>query len=665
MKTRTQPLFAFILLPFSCIVAIAANSSASQHAGNGPRSAVDDWSHHHLVFSNPGTEEESWQRGDHDRWLQITSDPRFKLQQLKRTASSQSNAAPPAPEEISSEQEGENDGGANNDSFTADISSLFPDGHLPRWIAPLPVSEFAPSNSRNGKSPRGPKFIHVHKKLHIDWSVNMGSGATAGVGMFPAKFSFDVTTANCSIAATPDFVVYNTSLAGASNQASVIAYDNLYTGCGGTVPSTYWAYNTNGGTVVTSVILSLDGSQVAFAQSSGGSASLVILKWKASTTSSASSPVTLSSTAVGSYRACSAPCMTVIPFSGGADDSGSAAFYDYSGADTLYIGDDSGKLHKFTGVFSGTPAEALSSWPVTVSSSSSALASPVYDSTSGRIFVGDYVPPSGSHCLPVAPCGLLYAVSASTATVVGTSSRLDFNQGILDGPLVDSAAARVYAFAGDDGLSSSGFPCFPFNCSGVFQFTTSFTSGSGTEATVGNGFEALYSGTFDNAYFTSASGSAPTGHLYVVGGTGHQDNTLYQITIAANVMATTAVAGPAISSNFSSTLVHAQVSGFQVTEFFNGTQDLLFTSIPVAGVASPCSTTPSNGCVLGFNVTSGVISPATTPVIASAEAGGASGIVIDNRSSFGGASQIYFTPLSNQTCTTSGTSGGCAIQTAQ
>ncbi|HET9399441.1 MAG TPA: hypothetical protein VFO34_00690, partial [Candidatus Acidoferrales bacterium] len=108
--------------------------------------------------------------------------------------------------------------------------------------------------------------------------------------------------------------------------------------------------------------------------------------------------------------------------------------------------------------------------------------------------------------------------------------------------------------------------------------------------------------------------------------------------------------------------IQAQASGFQVTEFFNGTQDLIFTSVPLAGVAAQCN---ASGCVLGFNVTSGVITPLTTPVIASSEAGGASGIIIDNRSSFSGASQIYFSSLLSQTCTTSGTHGGCAIQTGQ
>jgi hypothetical protein len=49
-------------------------------------------------------------------------------------------------------------------------------------------------------------------------------------------------------------------------------------------------------------------------------------------------------------------------------------------------------------------------------------------------------------------------------------------------------------------------------------------------------------------------------------------------------------------------------------------------------------------------------------------AGGTSGIVIDNTVGSGtlaGASQIYFSTLGNQNCTTSGTNGGCAVQASQ
>jgi hypothetical protein len=57
---------------------------------------------------------------------------------------------------------------------------------------------------------------------------------------------------------------------------------------------------------------------------------------------------------------------------------------------------------------------------------------------------------------------------------------------------------------------------------------------------------------------------------------------------------------------------------------------------------------------------------ATTPTSATAsETGGTSGIVVDNSSATVGASQVYFTPLSGQTCTTSGGLGGCAIQASQ
>src|ERR1019366_116629 len=50
------------------------------------RGVPEDWSHHHLVFSNPGTEEDAIANGTHDRWLSIVNDPRYIIQQLKRRA---------------------------------------------------------------------------------------------------------------------------------------------------------------------------------------------------------------------------------------------------------------------------------------------------------------------------------------------------------------------------------------------------------------------------------------------------------------------------------------------------------------------------------------------------------------------------------------------------
>jgi len=51
-----------------------------------------------------------------------------------------------------------------------------------------------------------------------------------------------------------------------------------------------------------------------------------------------------------------------------------------------------------------------------------------------------------------------------------------------------------------------------------------------------------------------------------------------------------------------------------------------------------------------------------------AAAGGTSGIIMDNTvgsGTLGGASQVYYSTQGTQTCTTSGGSGGCAVQASQ
>lgn len=634
------------VLPFAAMLAcVISSSGAGPPATSAAHTVIEDWSHHHLVFSSPGEMEEAFRNGNLDRWLKITNDARYRLQQLKRQAAAKQTLEI-APQDSESSPPEETEGDPPRDFFAHTPSEQLPRGliRVPQDAAGVEVPSY----------PGAIRQKRVGGALHSDWSEDMGSGASAGLGVFPAKFSFSVATTNCGSAAQPDFVVYNTNLAGSSGQASIIAYDNLYQGCGGQVPSVYWAYNT-GGAIATSVVLSLDGSQIAFAQSTSGAASLVILKWAASTSESASSPMTLTSTS--SYRNCSAPCMTSIAFSGGANDSGSSPFYDYTpGSDTLYIGDDSGMLHKFTGIFSGTPTEVTSGqWPVSVSTQP--LGGPVFDNVSGNIFVGDYLPVSSSSTCEMSGCGFLYSVTASGA-IAGKSSLLDYQFGVVDSPLVDSSAQTVYAFVGADGsraCSSSQ------QCAGVFQFPTSFTSGGGTEATVGPGFDFLMSGSFDNKYFTSSSG-VPTGHLYAVGNTGLANNTLYQIAINSNVLSTSAVVGPELANNFANSYISP---GLPITEIANGGHDYLFVSVLYFGLFTNCDDNRGNGCVLVFDVASGTINASTTPVTATAEAGGTSGIVIDNTSSFSGASNIYFTTLGNQACPTPGTTGGCAIQLSQ
>ena len=138
------------------------------------------------------------------------------------------------------------------------------------------------------------------------------AGARVQPNMYPAKYSFSATSTSCT-----DFVVYPTGTQGAAGAASIVAFTKLYAGTGtgsciatGANAPVDWAYNT-GGMATTSPVLSGDGTQVAFIQvSSGGVASLVVLKPLAGDTGTPTLPVTLASQASGAaYQTCVAPCM--------------------------------------------------------------------------------------------------------------------------------------------------------------------------------------------------------------------------------------------------------------------------------------------------------------------------------------------------------------------
>ncbi len=237
-----------------------------------------DWSHHHVIFSRPATAEQT---------ARVQRDPRY-WQQIARQSPARLTEA------------------RRSDALASELQV---DAN-----AKLPVK---------------------NHKLQRDWAEDLGSSATVGAGNYPAKYSLRITTANCAGAAQPDFVVYSTGLTGSSSQASMVAFDNLYSGCSGTVPGVYWAYNTGGGTIGTSPVFSLDGTQVAFTQADAlGNGSLVLLKWAASTTETIISPLSLTAVSAASYATCATPpCMTTLALTDSAlpaSDTSSTVFYDYS-----------------------------------------------------------------------------------------------------------------------------------------------------------------------------------------------------------------------------------------------------------------------------------------------------------------------------------------------
>ncbi len=329
----------------------------------------EDWSTHHVSFGNPGTEQDAIQSGHYQEWLKIVNDPRYVMQQLRKKLPVQGPAAVDA-------------------------------AYRARWISEASDGsrsslEKSPEAISSGLSlrglPPGPVTSKPKESIKTDWSESLGTG-TGGLsaGQYPAKYSLETTGSSSS-----DFAVYPTGHAGSTTQATIAAFNNMYA----TTPATYWAYNTGGGTATLSPVISLDGTQVAFVQVTGGFAYLTILRMFNS-----GGPITgtgvhqltsqASGTAYnnGSGALCAAPCFVALEFNKGSlgtqpTDTNSAPFYDYYN-DALYVGDNSGLLHKFTGVFKGTPAEVVSSgvWPI--AAGTGVLTSPVEDTSGGSIFVG-------------------------------------------------------------------------------------------------------------------------------------------------------------------------------------------------------------------------------------------------------------------------------------
>jgi hypothetical protein len=457
-----------------------------------------------------------------------------------------------------------------------------------------------------------------------------------------------------------------------SGQATIVAFNQLYKiTCGTTptqaVPNTFWSYNTGTGAIAeTSPVLAKNGSQVAFVQRTANVASLVILKWSSSASvGTVGAPTTLTTQTAANYRNCVAPCMLVIPFNGNPNNTNSSPFYDYDN-DMLYVGDDSGRLHKFTGIFLGAPAEQVGGGFPALVSSNNRLSSPVYDSTSGLVFVG-----SDFNSGLTTAGGRLHSINASGTAVSSTPlARFtttvdnDITTGVRDAPIVDSTAGRVYVFA-ESGLTSD---CSSAECKSVYQFPVTFAANAtwNSRTHIGRGqkwYRTLYGGTFDNTYFTSLSSASPSGNLFVCGseptGATSQRPTLWRIPITNNVMGT-AEAGPTLVSGDSGDCS-------PVTEIVNGVNDYIFVSTtqtitdpgrnrpPVmggCGVAGTCT-------VFMLNLTGKAWNTSATANATLPASGGTGGIIIDNVSITPGASQIYFSNL--------GISGnpGNAVQASQ
>ncbi len=120
---------------------------------------VDDWSTHHLVFSNPGTFGQAIQTRPFLEWYKVQTDPRHRMEQTWRNADRLRGA------------------GANI----------------------VPAADFGDSLGIKSRRP------YHSRKPQGDWSNYLGGTSNAGIGatLFPVKYTWDINaTPDC----TNDFV---------------------------------------------------------------------------------------------------------------------------------------------------------------------------------------------------------------------------------------------------------------------------------------------------------------------------------------------------------------------------------------------------------------------------------------------------------------------------
>ena len=169
----------------------------------------------------------------------------------------------------------------------------------------------------------------------------------------------------------------------------------------------------------------------------------------------------------------------------------------------------------------------------------------------------------------------------------------------------------------------------------------------------------MHPGAFDNTYFSNTGPGA--GFLYVCARSksswrllNHPN--LYRVGFnAGGVMTPSTNAGP-LDMESATSAVQNECS--PITEIQTATTDDFFLSVQTNGNLNHCT----GACLYSFALTGQTFpgnSTAGFQTIAGT-AGSTSGLSIDNVFSATGASNIYFTPLGDQACTTVGGTGGCA-----
>jgi hypothetical protein len=469
---------------------------------------------------------------------------------------------------------------------------------------------------------------------HRDWSISLIGGTTAP-GMYPAKFTYDPNaTATCA-----DFIIFPVNVAGSTGQPNLVAFNNLYSGTAGStgfcnrvpVPlvddgvsaTTLWNYNINaiGGAIMTSPALSFDGMKVAVVESAPGvPAHFHVLAYHAGDGLALSAQDVSAPAQITSFTA-TAPVegsgtATDLALVSTIDDTTvtlSSPFVDYA-LDVAYVGNDNGTLFRVAHVFctidpvcqGGTPPAP--SLDPTWGTGGAISVCPGYEMT------GAVVDGLTENILVGCTDGNLYGFTnkgvALTPANVGDGTATG---GIVDAPMVDSVNGFVYVATGSGAVTGDAE---------IVQATTSTLGGQRIARLGAGGVYNLHAPDFNDAYFSSAVSSTWLLYDAALNAAGTTDS-LYGIGFNSShqmhqgLPADIYTPGFAVPTEFS-----------PVTEFLNGTTDQLFFSA--------LTTSPNNFIELYIDSF-----PSSIAAVASYSSG-TSAIVVDNASTIGQASSVYF-----------------------
>ncbi len=488
-------------------------SSRNLDKGSG-MGLVDDWTNHHVIFSDPGTIAEAMAEGRYEEWNRIVSDPRYVMQVMRR-----------------------------NRAWLGGSGTFF------------------------GEPAAGPQR---------DWAFSLGSG-TVAENMFPAKFGFNINaTPSCALDyAVYGLNVAGTTGGQANLVALNNLYSGSGTPfcTGHAAPTVYWAYNASfasptKGAITTSPELSLDGSKILFVESGGSTGPyLHVLVWNSAdggTVAASKAPTHVLAVGQGVSSCTSgASCLVSILLNATTETiTNSSPYYDY-GSDTAYVGDDDGNLYKVTPVMgAGTPVVKK----ISVATGTE-LTSPTYDGSSGYVFVG-----STNGALYAITASSLSSV-AGTVQVGATTANCSggFNNKLTDAPIVDWTNGWVYEYVTAN-PSTTDTIVMQASTAGPFTTQNVVTVGQGDSGCNSAGSFPTHIPAFDNNY---VNGTVTSGHIWVCGRepAGVSGPELWEIPTSGakgSIAGVTAVANATQIDE----VAHAQCS--PMTAVQNGATDYLF-----------------------------------------------------------------------------------------